>query len=391
MVKFVMAVLVGVVLVGGCLAPAGQGGQDGDVDKSSVTAANEDTYRWQDDPTLRILQLHAEAVGSRVDLCDESVNGDGQCLDWCWEDIDCGAAQTQVVQNTHAQHFPIVLVHGFNAGKNSFYEVAQSLRDAGFVVAEVQLSPYAPTSTRTAELAAQVDEIMASYDADKVHLIAHSFGGLDARHLAYAEGFEDAVASITTISTPHRGTHIAELLTAGWLLELAPAVLRRVSFIGDPDPSFVEHNDFAAQVEDMQPATMEAFNLAYPNRAGIFYQSYAAYSTTLGVRNRNHEGDCDGIYYGGEAKYDHLHALLAVSHVLLKGADDGLVAVKSAKWGRFRGCLPGDHLDVIGQIHKGGANFAGYAHLDFYLKTAQELVTCEATAKRRAFNPERFA
>jgi triacylglycerol lipase len=29
---------------------------------------------------------------------------------------------------------------------------------------------------------------------------------------------------------------------------------------------------------------------------------------------------------------------------------DGMVSVESAKWGRFRGCLPADHYDVIGQI-----------------------------------------
>ena len=29
---------------------------------------------------------------------------------------------------------------------------------------------------------------------------------------------------------------------------------------------------------------------------------------------------------------------------------DGMVSVESAKWGEFRGCLPADHYDVIGQI-----------------------------------------
>ncbi|MBK9072787.1 MAG: alpha/beta fold hydrolase [Myxococcales bacterium] len=389
----------GVVVVGvlglaaqlGCLAPTRDDAANLDEDKAGVTEANEDSYDWADDPGLRMMMLQAEAIGTKYDLCDETANYDGICLDWCWNDLDCGAAQTQAVQNRSTQRLPIVLVHGFNAGKKAFHDVAPRLRDAGFIVEEVQLSPYAPTVIRTDELATQIAEIKARHGAAKVHLIAHSFGGIDARRLVHVPPFTDVAASITTVSTPHRGTHIAELLTAEWVLELAPAVLRRISFIGESDADFVEQNDFAAQVADMMPAAMEAFNAAYPDRAGVFYQSYAGYATTLGVRNSNHLGDCEEQYWGGDAAYDHINPLLAVSHVLLRGADDGLVAVRSAKWGRFRGCLPGDHLDVIGQIQKSGANSAGFAHHDFYLQVAQELVTCEAAASRRAFNAAIFA
>ena len=223
-----------------CLAPTRDEAANLDEDKAGVTEANEDGYDWADDPALRMMMLRNDAVGTKYDLCDETANYDGVCLDWCWNDLDCGAVQTKAVKNHNNQSLPIVLVHGFNAGKKAFHDVAPRLRDAGFLVEEVELSPYAPTVIRTDELATQISEIKARHGAAKVHLISHSFCGIDASRLVHVPPSIDVAASITTISTPHRGTHIAELLTAEWVLELASAVLRRIPLIGEGDADFVE-------------------------------------------------------------------------------------------------------------------------------------------------------
>ena len=42
-----------------------------------------------------------------------------------------------------------------------------------------------------------------------MHLIAHSMGGLDARHMIVREGMAERVASLTTVGTPHNGTPVA--------------------------------------------------------------------------------------------------------------------------------------------------------------------------------------
>ena len=50
--------------------------------------------------------------------------------------------------------------------------------------------------------------------AEKVNIIAHSMGGLDARHMMFDDRnsgrIHEKVASLTTIGTPHHGTSFAD-------------------------------------------------------------------------------------------------------------------------------------------------------------------------------------
>ena len=65
----------------------------------------------------------------------------------------------------------------------------------------------------------------------------------------------------------------------------------------------------------------------------------------------------------------------ATSFLFLGGilrANDGLVPVESAKWGRFRGCVPADHLDQIGQL---GGLVDTFNYRTFYEEHAAFLVS----------------
>jgi triacylglycerol lipase len=51
-----------------------------------------------------------------------------------------------------------------------------------------------------------------------------------------------------------------------------------------------------------------------------------------------------------------------------------MVSVESAKWGSFRGCIPADHYDVIGQIgHFTRDVRTGFDPIDFYRWVASDL------------------
>ena len=60
------------------------------------------------------------------------------------------------------------------------------------------------------------DAILQAYPDGAVHIIAHSMGGLDSRTLIARNlhGLSDPgrIASLTTVSTPHRGSPVADLL-----------------------------------------------------------------------------------------------------------------------------------------------------------------------------------
>lgn len=64
---------------------------------------------------------------------------------------------------------------------------------------------------RANQLAEQID---AAFPSGRIDIIAHSMGGLDARFLLAhnLRGLTARVATLSTISTPHRGSPVADLL-----------------------------------------------------------------------------------------------------------------------------------------------------------------------------------
>jgi triacylglycerol lipase len=84
------------------------------------------------------------------------------------------------------------------------------------------LFPSVPVTASIAHRAdALADELTGSkakekFEPDKkIHIIAHSMGGLDARLLISRnlKGLRDRIASLTTLCTPHEGSLAADFLT----------------------------------------------------------------------------------------------------------------------------------------------------------------------------------
>ena len=147
---------------------------------------------------------------------------------------------------------------------------------------------------RAEQLKNRVDEIIAEAGAGKVHIIAHSMGGLDARRMIVDLDMAEKVASLTTIGTPHRGTILADhVISQGGSLWID--VLRKAVSL-DLDG-----------FRDLTVAACKAFNLRAENdeaRNDVFYQTYASFDEfndmflpliPAWVFIRNHEGRNDGL------------------------------------------------------------------------------------------------
>lgn len=113
----------------------------------------------------------------------------------------------------------VVLVHGI-CGFDSigvgplrvdyFRRVRARLEQEGFEVHTASLPPLRGVPARAEVLRGLLDKI----SQDRVAIVAHSMGGLDARW-AIAAGAASRVHTLITIGTPHAGTPIADLLARG--------------------------------------------------------------------------------------------------------------------------------------------------------------------------------
>lgn len=212
--------------------------------------------------------------------------------------------------------FPIVLCQGLlgfdtlktpRASISYWHGIKEVLESYG---ARVHSNPVEPLATVEIRASLILSETAKHCRNQKVNLIAHSMGGLDARFVAsmLAEmrnpPFE--VASLTTISTPHWGSSVADLFL--------PLTRRLYGSLG----AF-------AQLSTVYAA--EQFNTRIKNDERVYYASYGA---------------------SASPKWP---SLLKPTHDYLmkrEGPNDGLVSVKSAVWGDYKGTLQNcDHWDVV--------------------------------------------
>ena len=283
---------------------------------------------------------------------------------------------------------PVVLAHGFDGSPTNrwgFNGVAEALRADGHPIVHVAaVPPYDGSRVRAQALAQHVDQAIAECkrargcDATKVNVIAHSMGGIDSRILVSELGYGDKVASLTTISTPHHGSAIADVL-----LKVMPgsaddavnslAKCWAKTFTTDELASQTHLRDALASIAEKNA---EQFNRTHPNDARVYYQSWAGVSNVLGIPNWKDDGACDGKFVNYRGRRDVMDATLAagagiVAHGTEIRPNDGMVTVESAKWGEFQGCIPADHLDEVGQPGDVGPNRrTGFDHLRFYRNVA---------------------
>lgn len=277
---------------------------------------------------------------------------------------------------------PIVLAHGFDASPTNrwgFAGVAEALRADGHTVYVATVPPYQSPQRRAEYLAAYVDEALDD-GAERVNIIAHSMGGIDSRYLISSLGYGGVVASLTTISSPHRGTNVADVAVGmldGLKIDL-DFLDGLASLWGLTFSELAEDTDVRAALDGISIETMETFNDDNPDDARVYYQSWAGVSSVGGWKNPRDKGACDGVILGNYKKADKMHlSLVPMASITAHGwhfyPNDGMVRVESAKHGAFRGCIPADHLDEVGYAADGPDDRTKFSHLRFYRNIAFEL------------------
>ncbi len=212
---------------------------------------------------------------------------------------------------------PIVFCHGMLAmsmlrmqvpeDTNYFVHLAEFLRERGVRALYPNVTPTGGVVQRAEELREQI----LKWTEEPVNIIAHSFGGLDARHMITHLGMADHVASLTTISTPHRGSPAADWFCTQYQRRL---------------PVLVTLEAMGLNVEgfrDCQTAACRLFNERTPDSPRVRYFSY-----------------------GGAVGSAHVAPMLRRGWQLIsstEGPNDGMVSVQSARWGEYLGTINVDH------------------------------------------------
>lgn len=219
-------------------------------------------------------------------------------------------------------NYPLLLLHGLGyrderLSADSWGRIPERLGTAGCTVYLDGLDTWSPIEENAGMLCELVKSIISETGSDKINIIAHSKGGLEARYAVSRLGLSERVASVTTINTPHHGTYIADVAcvappSQAMLQGVALDIFARL--MGDDAPQ-----NFSALWE-LTLASMARFNLMVPDTPEVYYQSFGT------VMKRVEDEPIFTLSYGILKMHD--------------GDNDGMVAASSCRWTNFRGLLP---------------------------------------------------
>ncbi len=239
--------------------------------------------------------------------------------------------------------YPLVMVHGIGFRDLRYFNywgrIPQELQRNGATVYYGNQEAFGTIVYNAGDIRERILQVQKETGCEKVNLIAHSKGGLDARYAVSRLGMAPYVASLTTMNTPHRGCRFVDYacrLPDGLYRFVASCFDRTFRRFGDRNP------DFYTSTHQFSTRDSARFNEEVPDMPGVYYQSYAS-----------------------KMKYPWSHLLLGIPYCMirpLEGDNDGLVSVESAKWGEFKGVFSnkkargishGDIIDLKREDYKG--------------------------------------
>lgn len=223
--------------------------------------------------------------------------------------------------------YPVLLVHGmgFRDGKRYNYwgRIPAFLEGLGCRVYYGGQDSNGTIEDNARFLSERVAQVLAESGSEKLNVIAHSKGGLDMR-CAVSSLHTKGIASLTTVSTPHRGSKTMDAICrlpdflirfAGWCSDCC------LRLQGD------KHPDAYRVFLSFSAKNAELFNRRTPDSPDVYYQSYA-----FVMKN----------------PFSDIFMLIPNLIVgIFDGENDGLLSPESARWGEFRGVFSGNTLRGI--------------------------------------------
>ena len=230
--------------------------------------------------------------------------------------------------------YPIVLVHGLGMKDTFFMKswgwIDRILRVQGYMVYKSNVDGFGTVESNAKQLKEEISRILEETGAEKVNIIAHSKGGLDAKYMIQQMDMAKQVASLTTLCTPHKGSPIAS-----FVMRFPRAAVKYAAFwvnlaykiLGDKTPDSFTACEELKRTESLEEETVNVAD-------GVLCQSFSA-------AIRPGEDDADFV----------MTIPMMFSRFIEKGRiTDGLVPRDSAIFGKYRGdCVDGSisHTEIV--------------------------------------------
>jgi triacylglycerol lipase len=256
-------------------------------------------------------------------------------------------------------NYPLLLVHGAGFRDKSlgfinyWGRIPKHLEKNNIIIYYGGTDAWGSIEGNAELLKNKITNILEEENTEKVNIIAHSRGGLEARYLISNLGMEDSVASLTTISTPHHGVkamNLAARTPRGLYKFVSFFVNTWFRILGDKKPDFFTSSRQLSEIYCTQ------FNMEATDKETVYYQSYAS-----------------------QLK----HFFSDIQFVLLNpyinrtdGANDGLCPVESAKWGDYRGIITTEGsfgISHAGVVDSYRVKYKGMDIPELYLNIARNL------------------
>jgi len=221
---------------------------------------------------------------------------------------------------------PVVLHHGLfgydeiklgSKRISYFLGIDKAILDRGHPLIVPRVHPCGATAKRAGQLKKTILDQLRAMDraSERVVIIAHSLGGLDARYMLSKLEMADRVAALVTITTPHRGSPYADWVVRNVGRRMGG--LRMMQLLGID----------VGGILDLTTENCSRFNDEITDVPGVRYYSVSA------ARPRNQV----------PAFAQHAHRTVYEA----EGDNDALVSIKSSTWANHLGVWPADHWHTI--------------------------------------------
>jgi triacylglycerol lipase len=279
----------------------------------------------------------------------------------------------------------VLLAHGVLGFKkfgnvDYFHGVRSCFTNCEFI--EPQVDPVGTIFERAGQLESAILSCVPHNEigcAGKIHIVAHSMGGLDARYLTSIKGLNRAswFASVTTISTPHRGSPLADIITRAqplalmdfgplevlstpsyWLnffktLQKPPFSAKDLAIPGGLSKIRSEIRDYIVEAlasppdgfQSLTTAYTTKFNAMYPDYGNLPVSSYAGVSTPTSTMSTE--------LYGPWAILKSISA-----------DNDGVVPKSSSSWNATSPTVAADHFEEVGLAEYFDGSLGTKKHFD---------------------------